>query len=144
MSLLIFNKVYRQEKALIDDIAKKLRKSIVFNTETVTQGEKYHLDNELIIEFDVSKHDIKIYNGNNFAEFNCTFDQYNEMQQKRFGWFSALLNIARERKRKTECLADRKEQLLSAKDSLALAKEKQQEEYNKKILQIQNMRNMVK
>ncbi|MCQ2599659.1 MAG: hypothetical protein MJ187_04800 [Alphaproteobacteria bacterium] len=102
MTLLIFNKRYREETKIIDFIATKLKKSKTLTQTTHSNYETYigdgfildfHLTFPCVIEWRLKEnHDYGVT-----YRMNCEYDQYNKMAKVRWNWFTNLLKNARQR-----------------------------------------------
>ncbi len=99
--ILMFNKQYRKESKLFEELQSKIKKSQSIATGYLAQGEFYKLDS-IDLYFDVDKYllTVKDKSGNVIVELNCKFAgaPYNdemELANARFHMLSALLDAAR-------------------------------------------------
>ncbi len=97
----MFNKQYRKESKLFDELKSKIKKSQSIATGYLAQGEFYKLDS-IDLYFDVEKYllTVKDKSGNVIVELNCKFAgaPYNdemELANARSHMLSALLDTAR-------------------------------------------------
>ncbi len=101
--ILIFNKQYRQEKGLIDDLKAAIKKSKKMEKDLKGNTEIYKLDT-IKIHFDVLTCCLKVMKNEPHAEviadldckFVNTYSDNAELQRKRFEMFSGLLETARQ------------------------------------------------
>ncbi len=94
--ILMFNKQYRQESALISDLAKKIKKSKSIIRVCHENTEIYELDN-IEVCFDILKSvlSVIIKSGSKLVSLDCSYDD-DELQLARYHMFSNLLQRARD------------------------------------------------
>ena len=104
--LLVFTKQFRQEEKLITRIARKIKKSKTMEQKYGEKGteeantEIYILDDiDVYLNLGTKGGDnaitIKDKKGNEIYKMDCHYDYYDKMQTARNGWFSSLLEKAR-------------------------------------------------
>ena len=100
---LFFNKQFRLEQNLISELAKKIKKSVSFDScygGNNSNTEIYKLDN-LDIWFDITNRKIIVFDksGAEITSLDCHYDELSDMQKARTKWFHDLLcKVARGRK----------------------------------------------
>ena len=100
--ILFFNKQYRAENNMINDLAKKIKKSKVVEREIRGNTEVYKLDN-MVISFDILGSKLTVEEkktGEAIVDMDCKFGGNfagDELQNARFDMFSNLLEVARKR-----------------------------------------------
>lgn len=99
--ILFFNKQFREENGLINDLAKKIKKSKALERKIRENTEIYTLDN-MIVSFDILTNTLRVcakQTGENILDMNCGFmggsSDAAELQNARFHMFSNLLDVAR-------------------------------------------------
>ena len=94
--ILMFNKQYRQESALISDLAKKIKKSKSIIRVCHENTEIYELDN-IEVCFDILKSvlSVIIKSGSKLVSLDCSYAD-DELQLARYHMFSNLLQRARD------------------------------------------------
>ena len=98
--ILFFNKQYRAENGMINDLAKKIKKSTVVEREIRGNTEVYKLDN-MAISFDILGSKLTVEEkktGGAIVDMDCKFGGNfagDELQNARFDMFSNLLEVAR-------------------------------------------------
>ena len=99
--ILFFNKQFREESGLINDLAKKIKKSTVLECKTQGNTEIYTLGN-ITISFDVFSKKLRVVvqkTGESVLDMNCDFvggyTDVAKLQNARFDMFSKLLSFAR-------------------------------------------------
>ena len=99
--ILFFNKQYREENGMINDLAKKIKKSTVLECKILGNTEIYTLDN-IIVSFDILSKKLAVVvrnTGERVFDMNCEFAGVgygvDELQNARFDMFSNLLEVAR-------------------------------------------------
>ena len=99
--ILFFNKQYREENGLINDLARKIKKSKTLERKTQRNAEVYMLDNATI-SFDILSHQLIVAErktGERILDMSCEyaggFTDADELQNARFHMFSNLLSVAR-------------------------------------------------
>ena len=98
--ILFFNKQYREENGMINDLAKKIKKSTVVEREIRGNTEVYKLDN-MAISFDILGSKLTVEEkktGGAIVDMDCKFGGNfagDELQNARFDMFSNLLEVAR-------------------------------------------------
>ncbi len=99
--ILFFNKQFRAENSLINDLAKKIKKSKILECKTQGNTEIYTLDN-ITVSFDILNHKLVVAEkktGEHVLDMSCdfvqTFSEADELQNARFHMFSRLLEVAR-------------------------------------------------
>ncbi|MBR3930622.1 MAG: hypothetical protein IKJ62_03515 [Alphaproteobacteria bacterium] len=103
--ILFFNKQFRAENGLINDLAKKIRKSELMGLERSIHGntEIYTLGDNISISFDILGNKLTVAaqkTGEHILDMNCEYvggrSDAAELQNARFHMFSRLLSVARE------------------------------------------------
>ena len=94
--ILMFNKQYRQESALISDLAKKIKKSKSVVRVYHESTEVYQLDN-IDVRLDVKDSVLTVTDKNNqvIIDMDCRYE-HDELQRARFGMFGHLLDVVRD------------------------------------------------
>lgn len=99
--ILFFNKQFREESGLINDLAKKIKRSTVLERKTQDNTEIYTLEN-IIVSFDILNHKLVVVaknSGEHILDMNCEFvgvySEADELQNARFHMFSNLLSVVR-------------------------------------------------
>ena len=99
--ILFFNKQYREENGMINDLEKKIKKSTVLECKILGNTEIYTLDN-IIVSFDILSKKLAVVvrnTGERVLDMNCGFVGVgygvDELQNARFDMFSNLLEVAR-------------------------------------------------
>lgn len=99
--ILFFNKQFREENGIINDLAKKIKKSKILECKTQGNTEIYTLDN-ITVSFDILNHKLVVAEkktGEHVLDMNCDFVQIfseaDELQNARSHMFSRLLEVAR-------------------------------------------------
>jgi Ser/Thr protein kinase RdoA (MazF antagonist) len=127
--ILLFNKQYRQENALISDLAKKIKKSETLKREIRNNDEIYKLDT-IKITFSILDRTIVVSenkpHGQNIVSMDCKFvngySEADELQRARFSMFSRLIEMARQtynkKLEKTKEFEKGKERVRNKKKSL--------------------------
>ena len=113
-----FNKALRTEKKIIDELHKFLRKSAKITRKFDGNKEVFYLDN-MDISFDVKSKILKAADkrGTQIVAMNCDFTQDSD-QQKKFDWFSHLLEYAREMYDKKNAKTAKKEKIQKAQQKV--------------------------
>ena len=119
--ILFFNKQFREENGIINDLAKKIKKSKILERKTQGNTEIYTLDN-ITVSFDILNHKLVVAEkktGEHVLDMNCdfvqTFSEADELQNARFHMFSRLLEAARKTYEKN---AEKAKQLSTAAEEL--------------------------
>lgn len=138
--ILFLNKQFREENALINDLAKKIKKSTVLEFKTQGNTEIYAMAN-IIVSFDILSKKLVVAEkktGEHVLDMNCefvgVFSEAHELQNARFNMFSRLLDVARktyesniEKAKKislaTKKIQEKEEQLNKAMAEKAVAEE---------------------
>lgn len=117
-NMLFFNKALRTEKKIIDELHKYVRKSKKITSKTDGNKEVYYLDN-IDISFDVKTKVLRATDkrGVEIVAMNCDFTQDLD-QQRKFDWFSHLLNTAREAYDKKEAQKAKIKKMQKAKKNI--------------------------
>ena len=99
--ILFFNKQFREENGIINDLIKKFKKSTILECKTQGNTEIYTLDT-ITVSFDILNHKLVVAEkktGEHVLDMNCdfvqTFSEADELQNARFHMFSRLLEAAR-------------------------------------------------
>lgn len=99
--ILFFNKQFREENGIINDLAKKIKKSKILECKTQGNTEIYTLDT-ITVSFDILNHKLVVAEkktGEHVLDMNCdfvqTFSEADELQNARSHMFSRLLEAAR-------------------------------------------------
>ena len=102
--ILFFNKQFRAENGLINDLAKKIKKSELMGLQRSIHGntEIYTLGGNINILFDILGNKLIVIaqkTGERILDMNCEyvggFSDADELQNARFHMFSRLLDVAR-------------------------------------------------
>ncbi len=127
--MLIFNKQFRAEEKVINELRKKIKKTENFDRldgifdrlDSKDNCEKYVLDN-ITISFNVLDGDLTVTdkNNNEIVTINCGFKD-EPLQQARYNWFSDLLDFARKRFEEKEMKMAKIEEMQKAKNAVETA-----------------------
>lgn len=114
--MLFESKQVRTERKIFGELAGKIRKSKSFATKSADNREVYYLD-KIDISFNIKTKKLSVTDkwGERIVEIDCEFASRDDLQQKRFTWFSNLLEYARNRAAKEEKKANKAEKLKQAK-----------------------------
>lgn len=119
--ILFFNKQFREENGIINDLAKKIKKSKILERKTQGNTEIYTLDT-ITVSFDILNHKLVVAEkntGEHVLDMNCdfvqTFSEADELQNARSHMFSRLLEAARKTYEKN---AEKAKQLSTAAEEL--------------------------
>ena len=119
--MLIFNKQFRAEEKVINELRKKIKKTENFDRLDKGNCEKYVLDN-ITISFNVLDGDLTVTdkNNNEIVTINCGFKD-EPLQQARNNWFSDLLDFARKRFEEKEMKMAKIKEIQKAKNAVETA-----------------------
>ena len=127
--MLIFNKQFRAEEKVINELRKKIKKTENFDRldgifdrlDSKDNCEKYVLDN-ITISFNVLDGDLTVTdkNNNEIVTINCGFKD-EPLQQARYNWFSDLLDFARKRFEEKEMKMAKIKEIQKAKNAVETA-----------------------
>ena len=126
---LIFNKQFRTEQKIINELMKKVKNTKKVIKSLIGNSEKYELDT-LDITFNVTKPQkfvVADKTGEEIVSMDCEFQDGNEIQCVRFNWFSELLKAAREREQKEIYGRVKEDQIMAARRALEAAVKAQKE-----------------
>lgn len=140
-----FNKAHKEERRLVSDLARKIKKSEQISFKVINNTEKYVFDN--IELWFVLAHESKlqlIEDGKVVYEMDCEWNQYDEWSQQRFYFFSGLLERARNRYEDYQKQIAKKAKISSANVKLKAEQEREKSEKEQNLLYIQNARNKLK
>lgn len=140
-----FNKGHKEERGLVSDLAKKIKKSTQLGYKVADNTEKYVFDNVEIWFVLVPAQKLQlIESGKIVYEMDCDWKQYDEWQQQRYYFFSGLLERARGRYEDYQKQIAKKTKINSANVKLKAEQEKKKSETDKNLLYIKNARNKLK
>ena len=120
--MLFENKQTRTERKIFGELSGKIKKSKTFANKSGNNREVYYLD-KIEISFDIKTKKLSVAekSGERIVEIECDFSSHDDLQQKRFSWFSDLLEQARTRATKEQQKANKAEKLKQAKTKTAAA-----------------------
>lgn len=140
-----FNKGHKEERGLVSDLAKKIKKSEQISFKSENNTEKYVFDNiELGFVLAPARKLQLFEDGKVVYEMDCEWNQYDEWSQQRFYFFGGLLERARGRYEDYQKQIAKKTKINSANAKLKAEQEKKKSETDKNLLYIKNARNKLK
>lgn len=93
---IVFNKEYRKYNAIMSDLLKKMKKSIILERKDEENAEIYELDTVDIV-FEIGEHNVHVKDGKGaeIISLDCHYDRTNELQNAKCNLFSGFLKEVR-------------------------------------------------
>ena len=144
---IVFNKEYRKYNAIMSDLLKKMKKSIILERKDEENAEIYELDTVDIV-FQIGKHKIgaRDKSGAEIISLDCHYDRTNELQNAKCNLFSGFLKEVRntydkriEKESKFKKAAEKANKEAEAKQKVISAQQAKEKMLNDALEKLRNL-----